>query len=236
MARQERTKMYRISENLVKTATAVLSKLTACGAELLPDAGGYVVCVNHISYLDPMVVANFLLRQRAFPYFLAKESLFRVPITGQMLRMSEQIPVHRRSSRAKEAYSAATSALKQEKVVVIFPEGTITGDDDLWPMAAKLGAARLALTTGVPVVPIATWGGQTHWPAYGRGPTKMLPRCDVAVRVGTPLRLGGPTESADPEAVQAATDRIMAAITAELAVLRAETPPTKGQSPCNPLY
>lgn len=229
MARQERTRMYRISENLVKMAMPVLSKETATGAELLPPTGGYVVCVNHISYLDPVVIANFLLHQRAFPYFLAKESLFRVPITGRMLRMSEQIPVHRRSSRAKEAYSAAISALQQEKVVVIFPEGTITRDDNLWPMQARPGAARLALATGVPVVPIATWGGQTHWPAYGRGPTKVAPRCEVAVRVGAPLHVGGPMETLEPEAVQAATDRIMAAITAELAVLRDEASPTKGQ-------
>lgn len=225
MPRQERTAMYKICERIVRYGAAPFLRIATRGAHNLPATGGYIVCVNHISYIDPIAVGLMLLRLRAYPYFMAKESLFRWPVTGKMLTQAEQIPVYRASSRAGFAYTAAIDAINQGKVVVIFPEGTISRDDELWPMRAKTGAARIALATGCPIVPIATWGGQNMLPAYGRGRRKLFPRTLVHLLVGKPIVATKSVDSAH-EVAQARelSHQIMSAISQELAVLRDEQP------------
>ena len=132
--------------------------------------GGFVVSPNHISYADPLHLRALHVRQRREAYFLAKESLFRVPVVGWVIRKAGQIPVYRNSLAAAEAYRSAVAAVREGKAVAIFPEGTITRDPDLWPMRGKTGAARVALETRCPLIPVAQWGPQEILSPYGHRP------------------------------------------------------------------
>jgi hypothetical protein len=109
--------------------------------------------------------------------------------------------------------------------VIFYPEGTATRDPDLWPMVAKTGVARLALTSGAPVIPIAHWGTQDILP-YGSKKVKLFPRKTVRTVAGQPVDLSewaGKHTSA--RALRAATEAIMGSVTALVADLRAEEPP-----------
>jgi 1-acyl-sn-glycerol-3-phosphate acyltransferase len=132
-------------------------KLIVEGAEHLPSSGAAVVAGNHISELDPVIVGLALDGLRRRPRFLAKRELFDQPILGPMLRNIKQIPVDR-AGDARSALPKALCLLDEGETIVVFPEGTIS--TSLVPAEPRLGAARLALSSGVPLVPFATWGGQ----------------------------------------------------------------------------
>ena len=126
--------------------------------ENLPSGGGFIITPNHMSQFDPLLVAHFVYASGRWPRVLAKASIWKVPFVGFMLRKTLQIPVERGSVEAVKSLDTLIAALQQGGVVVIYPEGTTTREPDLWPMRGKTGAARLALVTGAPVVPMATWG------------------------------------------------------------------------------
>ena len=135
--------------------------------------------------------------------------------------------MYRASRDAARAYRDAVSAVRAGECVGIYPEGTITKDPDLWPMIGKTGAARVALETGCPVIPIAQWGPQEILAPYSKR-LRLLPPKTVHVLAGpgvdlTDLR-GRPVTA---EVLRAASDRIVDAITAQLAELRGELPPTR---------
>ena len=137
--------------------------------------GGYVVCPNHYSYLEPLVFGHFLVDHGHSPRYLGKVEVFKAPVVGAIVRNADQIPVYRESGRAADAYRAAVAAVRAGKGVAIYPEGTLTRDPDLWPMRGKTGAARVALETRCPVVPVATWGAQEILAPYCTR-LRLLPR------------------------------------------------------------
>jgi len=192
----------------------------------IPQIGGVIFVVNHISNADPLALGQFLAFSGRWPRFLAKASLFRVPVLGRILRACGQIPVQRQSAESADALQAAVEAVNQGRAVVIYPEGTITRDPHLWPMAGKTGAARIALRTGCPVIPIGQWGAQELM--YGRQIhfPKLLPRKTLRFLVGDPVDLDDLRDQPVTAAtLDAATDRIMDAITALVAELRQQRPP-----------
>ncbi|MGH2767445.1 MAG: lysophospholipid acyltransferase family protein, partial [Actinomycetota bacterium] len=138
------------------------------GLEYLPASGPAIVASNHISYLDPLAVGCAVRRAGRRPRFLAKSELFKVPVVAWAIRTGGQIPVYRGTREAHRSLIHAEEALAAGEVVVIFPEGTTTTAPDLAPLPPKTGIARLALRSGVDVIPCATWGGQWFW-------TKHLP-------------------------------------------------------------
>jgi 1-acyl-sn-glycerol-3-phosphate acyltransferase len=194
------------------------------GTEHLPD-GGAVVVVNHVSHSDPLVFAHFIYDNGRLPRFLAKEVLFRVPLVGRVLRGAGQIPVFRESGNAAKAYSAAVDAVRGGELVAVYPEATLTRDPDGWPMVGKTGAARIALATGAPVVPVAQWGPQLLLPPYGKAP-RLVPRAVMHVWAGPPVDLsdvaGRPVDAA---LLREVTERIMTAITELLEQIRGEPAP-----------
>jgi 1-acyl-sn-glycerol-3-phosphate acyltransferase len=192
----------------------------------VPQTGGVIFVANHISNADPLAVGQFLAFSGRWPRFLAKASVFEIPIVGRIIAACGQIPVRRESTQSKDALVAAGHAIEQGRAVVIYPEGTITRDRDLWPMRGKTGAARLALATGCPVVPIGQWGAQELMP--GREPSfpRLLPRKTLRVAVGDPVALDDLREKPVTVAtLDEATTRILDAITVLVAELRAATPP-----------
>jgi 1-acyl-sn-glycerol-3-phosphate acyltransferase len=195
------------------------------GQELLPRGTGMIVCPNHVTEIDPIVVGHFLYNQGVMPHFMAKASLFSVPVIGSILRVIGQVPVERSSAGANRSLEAAREALAGGGGIIIYPEGTLTRDPDLWPMKGRTGAARLALQTGAPVVPMAQWGAHEVFPPYAKR-FYLLPRKKARVLVGEPVDLddfrGAPLTRTT---LDAATERILDAMTDLLAELRGEDAP-----------
>jgi 1-acyl-sn-glycerol-3-phosphate acyltransferase len=195
------------------------------GAEYLPASGGFVVCPNHISHVDPFAFAHFLYDNGHPPFFLAKSEVFGVPVLGRLLSAAQQIPVQRGTTEAATAFSAAVEAIHEGKCVPIFPEGTLTRDPHMWPMTARTGAARVALTTRCPVIPVAQWGAQEIQKPYGKA-LHLFPIKTMRMLAGPPVDLHDlydrPLDSAT---LKEATSRILDAITAQLETIRGEKAP-----------
>lgn len=203
----------------------VLTKRDWRGGEHVPASGGCVLAVNHVSEFDPVPFAHFVYDHGRLPRFLGKAEVFQVPVIGHILRSAGQIPVYRKSSDASKAFSAAVSAVEKGECVVLYPEGTISKDPDLWPMRGKTGAARIALTTGRPVIPCVQWGPQEILAPYARRP-HLFPRKVMQIRAAAPVDLSDlQDQELTPELLHEATDRIMAAITALLEDVRAAKAP-----------
>ena len=198
-------------------------------AEVLPDGSqaGIVVCPNHISWFDPLECAHVLYDNGRPPRFLGKEAVFGVPVIGRIIRGAGQIPVYRETANAAESVRDAIAAVRRGECVVVYPEGTITRDPQLWPMTGRTGAARIALETGAPVIPLAQWGAQDVIAPY-TNEFRILPRKTMRVRVGPEVDLddlrGRPVDAA---VLRTATERIVAAITAQLEAVRGETAPVE---------
>jgi 1-acyl-sn-glycerol-3-phosphate acyltransferase len=196
------------------------------GRENIPKSGPVIIAPNHMSYADWGTDSLFFYEAGRYPTFLIKASAFKVPFIGKMLYGCGQIPVNRGAADAALALKRAEQALKEDgAAVIIYPEGTATRDPGLWPMVAKTGVARVALATGAPVIPVARWGTQDVLP-YGTKKPKLWPRQTVRTVAGKPVDLSewaGKQTSA--RALRAATDAIMAEVTALVASLRGEEPP-----------
>jgi 1-acyl-sn-glycerol-3-phosphate acyltransferase len=200
------------------------------GTDKLP-AGGFIAAPNHCTEIDPIVVGHMLYNMKRPPHFLAKAGLFKAPVLGSLLRATNQIPVERSTTGANRSLQAAQEVVDAGGAIIIYPEGTLTRDPDLWPMKGHTGAARLAIQTGAPVVPIAHWGAQEVFPRYAKR-LHVFPRKTSRILVGEPVDLsafqGRPLDRAT---LVEATDIIMGAITELLATLRREEPPRERWDP-----
>lgn len=222
---------YRFVVGVLRPPLMLFTKRRWSGIENLPSGGGYVASTNHYSYIDPLIFGHFLVDNGQVPHYLGKIEVFKVPVVGHILRAAQQIPVLRESGKASGAYQAAVEAVRKGQCVVIYPEGTLTRDPGLWPMKGKTGAARVALETRCPLIPIANWGGQEIMGVYAKWP-RLLPRKTVWVRAGAPVDLSDLYDVPLTRAVlREATDRVMAAITRELEVLRGEAAPAERWDP-----
>jgi 1-acyl-sn-glycerol-3-phosphate acyltransferase len=195
------------------------------GLEHIPRTGGAIVAANHISHIDPIYSALAVHLAGRVPRFLAKDSLWRVPVLGFLLRATDQIPVFRGTADAKASLRDGTAALEQDKALIVYPEGTISRDPDHWPMIPRTGVARLALSCGAPVVPMVHWGTHAVLDGY-RKRYRPLPRTTVRVRCGEPVDLsayrGRPI---DALLLREVTDLIMGRVRDLLAEVRAEPAP-----------
>lgn len=194
------------------------------GTENFPADGPVIACGNHLAAFDPFGYGHLLQASGIAPRFLAKDGLFRVPVLGALLRAARQIPVLRGTSRSADALAAAREALGRGELLMIFPEGTYTRDPDLWPMQGRLGAARLALETGAPLLPIASWGARALWPVGSPLPRPGRGR-NVRMLVGEPYTVAVREGETVQQAALRVTDDLMLRIAALLGRLRGEEPP-----------
>jgi 1-acyl-sn-glycerol-3-phosphate acyltransferase len=208
-------------------------------AGTLPHTGPAIVVPNHLSSFDPAVIGNFMCYSGRWPYFMYKSTLMKVPVFSWILRKAQMVPVYRGTEHASDALRDAVKHLEKGRTIVMYPEGTTTWDPDEWPMAAKTGAARLALLTGAPVIPIGQLGAND---VYGdnlvREHTKragfhlLPPRKWTTVRTGAPVDLSAFGRDADNrEMVRGASAAIMDAITAIVEDLRCEKAPELRYNP-----
>ena len=215
----------RFAVGLVLPALKVWTKRTWTGLENVPPTGGVIIVPNHASHFDPLVVAHYLYGAGRWPRFLGKASLWKVPILGFLLRKVQQIPVERGSVEAVKSLDTLVEALNDGGAVVIYPEGTTTREPDLWPMRGKTGAARLALLTGAPVIPMANWGAHTIYdPRTSK--LKIRPRTRVSVTSGPAVDLSRWQDATPSRAVlEQMTDTIMGKVQELVGELRGEQPP-----------
>ena len=212
---------------MIKPLLLATTKPMWIDTDKFPASGGCIVVMNHVSHIDPMTACHFFYDHGRVPRFLAKSGLFKTKALGAFLRNAGQIPVERQSSNAASALAAAVEAVNEGNCLVIYPEGTLSRDPGMWPMVGKSGAARIALETGAPVVPIGQWGAQEWLAPYAKYPS-LAPRKPVTMKVGDPVDLGDlVSHDPTPEVVADATDRIMAAITGLVEDIRGKKAPAK---------
>ncbi|MEV5002502.1 lysophospholipid acyltransferase family protein [Nocardioides sp. LML1-1-1.1] len=218
---------WNIAVPIIKPLLLATTKREWIGGENIPVEGGFIIALNHISHVDPLTAAHLVYDHGHKPSYLAKSGLFDNKALGYFLRGAGQIPVKRETKDAVGAYSAAVDAIRAGRVVVIYPEATITRDPELWPMKGKSGAARIALETGCPVIPVGQWGAQELLAPYTKKP-HLVPRNQITMRVGTPVPLDDLRAQPRTTAlVNEATERIMTAITHQLELVRGEKAPAE---------
>lgn len=222
---------WRFAEAVIKPVLLGMSRREWTDGTKIPATGGVILVSNHVTKIDPLTVAHFVHDHGRIPRFLAKAGLWDVPVVGWLAASTGQVPVARMSGEAVGAFDAAIEALADGACIVVYPEGTVTRDPGLWPMRGKTGAARMALASGAPVVPVVHWGEEQILAPYARRP-KLFPRATVRVVAGDPIDLsdlrGGEITRAR---IDEATDRIMATLTRLLEEIRGEKAPVERFDP-----
>ena len=216
---------------IVYPVASLMFRLRYRHADRLPPRGPVLLVANHVSILDPLACARLVFDAGRLPHFLAKQSVFK-GFAGTLLRSAGQIPVARFSVDAHAALDAAKADLDAGNVIVIYPEGSVTRDPDWWPMQARTGVARLALTTDAVVLPVAQWGPQrVH--DYHRKKLYLRFRAPADYLVGEPIDLSAARAQVrddghlSAQLLRETTDLIMSRVRDELAELRGEpAPPT----------
>lgn len=200
----------------VRMVFRLAGSIVESGLENLPASGPVIIAAYHANYLDPVLVGLSMKKHGRMPHYLAKDSLFTGPL-GPVLTTIGQIPVLRNSAHAGDSLSFAHAALDSGAAVVIYPQGTLTKDPDLWPQHAKSGTARLAIEAQVPVVPVAHWGLEDVLPRGTKVP-KLSAARRLLVDYAPPIDPGD--FAATPAGISALSRRITAEIAAGVARLR----------------
>jgi 1-acyl-sn-glycerol-3-phosphate acyltransferase len=215
----------RFAAVLVIPVLRVLTRPTWTNQGDIPAGGGVILVPNHASQFDPLVVAHYIFAAGRWPSFLAKASLWDIPVLGPFIGKVKQIPVERGSVEAVKSLDALVAALHEGGAVVIYPEGTTTKEPGLWPMRGKTGAARLWLATGAPVIPVVMWGPERLFDPRTKK-LRPIPRTPVTVIAGPPLDLSR-WDGAAPTAatLHEVTEFIMLKLRDMLAGIRGGTPP-----------
>lgn len=151
---------------LVHWFCRLLFRIKFHGVENIPENGACIITPNHVTYADPIWI-TIPVRRRT--YYMAWDKPFRIPVLGLLMRMFGAFPVNLDVAADASAQREAIEMLRKERALVIFPEGGRTRTGKLMPF--KMGAFRLALAHGVPIVPVSIKGADDIWPV-GR----MIPR------------------------------------------------------------
>lgn len=200
---------YRIGWILFRSLYASYFRWRVFDAENVPLQGGVILASNHASFLDPPLVGAGLRRDINY---LARESLFRFPGIGALLRSWNSVPVDRDGGGAR-GLKAILDRLLAGGGIILFPEGTRTRDGKLQP--ARSGIGLTVIKSNAPVVPVRVFG---TYEAYGRHLKFPRPH-RVAVKYGRPLdfaRLRAEAKTCDKPRLKAiyqqVADEIMTAI------------------------
>lgn len=227
--------MFWVLASLILPAWSCMVRYRFTPDSKLPSTGPFILSPNHYSEIDPIAVGGGVWHLGRFPRFMAKASLFKVPVLGWIMRSTGQVPVDRvgtpRAASSANPLGAAGELIRNDAGVIVYPEGSLTRDPDLWPMRGKSGAIRLALESGIPVIPMAHWGTQDLMPRYGKR-IHPIPRKTIHIAVGQPLDLSAyQGRDITQKMVTEATELLMTEITKLLAGLRGEEPPAERWDP-----
>jgi putative phosphoserine phosphatase / 1-acylglycerol-3-phosphate O-acyltransferase len=204
---------YHLLRPFIAPPTFPYARFDISGLEHVPARGPVILVSNHRSYFDVAPLAIIAARLGRPVRFLAKQEIFDVPVLGWVARSLGGIPVERGSS-SQAPMIEAEAALRAGEVVIILPEGTIPRGEAFFDpvLHGKTGAARLAASTGAPVVPIGLSGTDAVWPRSSKVPN-MIGARPVTARVGAPVRLAGKDAVTDTTAIMSAISALLPEVT-----------------------
>jgi len=156
-------------------------RMEIIGIENLPESGGFIIASNHVSYLDPAVLVASSNKKI---YFLTKKEVFKNTFVSFILKNLNAFSVDRRNVDML-AFKKAINILREEKVLGIFPEGTRSSNGELQEL--KLGAIKIAIKTGVPILPVGIFGTYKIYPRGIKFP--ILFKHKIIVKYGAPQYL-----------------------------------------------
>ncbi|WP_460954446.1 lysophospholipid acyltransferase family protein [Parasphingorhabdus pacifica] len=238
---RETPRLWRAVMRLDRLVVGLTGRLVVSG-DVPDDVRGrpLVLAANHIGNIDALVLLAACERRRVAPRFLATGGLFDAPVLGPVLRKSGHVRVDRGERTATEALGRAVDALDDDhRPILVYPEGRISLEPGLWPERGKTGVARMALAAKAPVVPVSQWGAHETMKygmvrpgskadllgLFGSWLRALWRRPTLRVHFGEPVDLGDLSAEQPGDATRA-RDRIMRAITEDLAPLRADEPDT----------
>lgn len=201
--------LYNVVWCLCRGAFGLVFPSRVTGMENIPQEGGFILCLNHCSALDPLYISAQIPRKRNM-HFLAKKELFANKLLGAVIRGIGGIPIDRGNADLN-AVRTSLQIVKEGKGLGIFPQGTRSRDNSPTPMLP--GASMIALRAGAPVIP-----------AYIDGPYRPFRRMEL--RIGAPLDFSDFGRRCDRDTMQAATDRIADAVWSMQAECRKIKPKT----------
>ena len=217
MRRGDLNGWWRLGIVLVGAATRILFRLRVTGVERIPRTGPAIVAGNHLSALDGIVLALVVGRGgRRMTRFLTAAEFFGHPLFGWVLRRYRQIPLRRGHGDAG-ALDEAIRTVRSGALAGIFPEGRVNPAPDDGLQRGRTGVARIALSSGAPVVPVGIWGTHRRYPKEGfrLGPPW---RPTLALVFGPPVAPDG--DPASPDDVQRLTETVMARVAERAAEAR----------------
>lgn len=177
------------------------------GVEHIPSTGGGLICGNHRSYFDPLVMGMTLSKKGRPVRFLGKKEVFDAPVVGPIAKAMGGIRVDR-GTGSDEPLDAAAQALAAGQLVALMPQGTIPRGPAFFDpeLKGRWGAARLAAQTRVPVIPVGLWGTEKVWPRSSKVPDvlNITDPPEIRVRVGPAVELGYEDPDADTKSIMAA--------------------------------
>ena len=232
-------RLWRVLMRLDRAVVGLTGKLEVSGD--VPDelrGGPMVLAANHIGNIDALVLIAACGRRKLAPRFLATGGLFDAPVLGAMLRHTRHVRADRGKATAVDALDRVVEALDGDhRPVLVYPEGRIGLEPDLWPERGKTGASRMALASTATVIPVSQWGAHEAvrygmptvrgvgdlWTLFASwlGAVRRRPR--LKVHFGAPVELGDLSADRVGDAARA-RDRIMRSITGNLVPLRADEP------------
>jgi 1-acyl-sn-glycerol-3-phosphate acyltransferase len=217
--------IYRLVETVLRPALGFWFDWRFEGTENVQRTGPILVAGNHVSHIDPLAHGYFLNRTGRRARYLAKSELWRNLFLRQILDGTRQIPVDRGSGRSAPV-DAALRGLQAGRVVVVYPEATTTKNEDKTPMQGKTGIARIALRSGLPVLPLAVWGTQ-H--ILQRGESGLTHHRPIWVTAGQPIDVGEHAGSdEEPALLRTVTERVMGELTRMVKEMREGYPAAWG--------
>lgn len=158
----------------------LLFRIEFHGVDNIPDTGACIITPNHLTYADPIWITIPILRR---VYYMAWDKPFEIPGLGLLMKMFGAFPVNLDVAADASAQREAIEKLRSGRVLVIFPEGGRTKTGKLMPF--KMGAFRLALTHGIPIVPVSIKGAERIWPVG-----QLLPRTGkVSITYHPPIKV-----------------------------------------------
>ena len=193
MTRRGADPIYGVAIGAGRTLFGALRvKPSVHGAQNLPETGGAVLAITHFGYLDFALTEWVVwLRNRRHVRFLATKGAFDKPGVGVVLRGMRHIPVDMKAGA--DAYRLAVQALRDGEMLGVFPEGGVSASFEVREL--KSGAIRMAAEAGVPVIPVAVWGGQRLLTKAAKSTLREKFGVPVGVAIGAPI-LPGTTDDA----------------------------------------